>query len=576
MGSGAIFNGTAIKLLRNILRFRDGVELSSTQVGYLNTITSDVQAQLDAKVDESREGANNGIATLDAGGKVPASQLPNSVMSYLGTWAASTNTPTLANGSGDAGDVYVASDAGTVDFGAGGITFAAGDWVVYNGSIWERSVNSNAVASVNGFTGAVSLDTDDVSEGSTNLYHSAARAQAAITGGASTIVTSNLTADRALASDGSGKVAVTSVTATELGHVSGVTSAIQTQLNAKQATITGAATTITSSDLTASRALASDGSGKVAVSATTSTELGYVSGVTSAIQTQLDAKQARSTLTTKGDLYVATASATTTRLAAGTNGLFLKADSTTSEGLVYASPSGTQAYRSVTTTDTPSATTDDNLILSGASFTVTLPTAVGNTGKIFTFLHKGTSHTQVYTIDGNSAETIDGAATYSLYTNDEMLKIISDGTNWIVLQHEAETPWEAVTVTGTWVTNATYTAFMKRIGDVAHYRVRVAATGTPTATSLFVTLNNSLTIDTAKLDGTTDAVALGTGIVDDATGNNHAISVRYQSTTQVAFAFHNVSSTVIVTTIDTTGPMTWASGDFLSAVFSVPISGWNN
>lgn len=60
--------------------------------------------------------------------------------------------------------------------------------------------------------------------------------------------------------------------------------------NAKQNAITGGATTIVASDLTASRALVSDGSGKVAVATTTSTELGYVNGVTSAIQTQIDAK----------------------------------------------------------------------------------------------------------------------------------------------------------------------------------------------------------------------------------------------------------------------------------------------
>lgn len=56
--------------------------------------------------------------------------------------------------------------------------------------------------------------------------------------------------------------------------------------------ITGAASTIVSSNLTASRALISNSSGKVAVSAVTSTELGYLDGVTSAIQTQLDNKQA--------------------------------------------------------------------------------------------------------------------------------------------------------------------------------------------------------------------------------------------------------------------------------------------
>lgn len=55
-----------------------------------------------------------------------------------------------------------------------------------------------------------------------------------ITGGASTITTSNLTANRALVSDGSGKVAVANVTSTELGYLDGVTSGIQSQINSKQ------------------------------------------------------------------------------------------------------------------------------------------------------------------------------------------------------------------------------------------------------------------------------------------------------------------------------------------------------
>lgn len=56
-----------------------------------------------------------------------------------------------------------------------------------------------------------------------------------ITGGASSITTSNLTTNRALVSDGSGKVAVANVTSTELGYLDGVTSNIQKQLNGKQA-----------------------------------------------------------------------------------------------------------------------------------------------------------------------------------------------------------------------------------------------------------------------------------------------------------------------------------------------------
>ena len=72
--------------------------------------------------------------------------------------------------------------------------------------------------------------------------------------------------------------------------------ALQTNIDKKQATLTGAATTIASANLTASRALVSDASGKVSASGVTSTQLGYLSGVTSAIQTQLDAKQAKSVI----------------------------------------------------------------------------------------------------------------------------------------------------------------------------------------------------------------------------------------------------------------------------------------
>ena len=118
--------------------------------------------------------------------------------------------------------------------------------------------------------------------------------QATITGGASTIASANLTASRVLVSDGSGKVVVSPVTATELGYLDGVTSSVQTQLNGKQATITGGASTIASANLTASRVLISDGSGKVVVSSVTSTELGYLDGVTSSVQTQLNGKLGKS------------------------------------------------------------------------------------------------------------------------------------------------------------------------------------------------------------------------------------------------------------------------------------------
>lgn len=77
-----------------------------------------------------------------------------------------------------------------------------------------------------------------------------------------------------------------------------LTSADWSTFNGKQAAITGGATTITSSNLTASRALVSDASGKVAAATTTSTEIGYVNGVTSGIQTQINGKASTGTTLT--------------------------------------------------------------------------------------------------------------------------------------------------------------------------------------------------------------------------------------------------------------------------------------
>ena len=146
------------------------------------------------------------------------------------------------------------------------------------------SLPAGTSATWGGITGTLADQTD--------LNSALAGKEGTITGAATSITSANLTASRALTSDGTGKVAVSAVTATELGYIDGVTSNVQTQLNAKQATVTGAATTITGSNLAASRAVASDASGKIVASDVTSTELGYLDGVTSNVQTQLNGKAA--------------------------------------------------------------------------------------------------------------------------------------------------------------------------------------------------------------------------------------------------------------------------------------------
>ena len=126
----------------------------------------------------------------------------------------------------------------------------------------------------------------------------------------------------------------------EFSYLDGVTSAIQTQINAKQATITGAATTIVSSDLTASRAAISNSSGKIAVSTVTDTELGYVSGVTSAIQTQLGTKLTASN--NLSDVSSTSTARTNLGLAIGTNVQAYDAELAAIAGLTSAADKGIQ------------------------------------------------------------------------------------------------------------------------------------------------------------------------------------------------------------------------------------------
>ena len=129
-------------------------------------------------------GVANGVATLDGSGTVPISQLPAAVLgalSYQGTWNASTNTPTLTSSVGTKGYYYVVSVAGSTNLN--GITdWQIGDWAVFNGSVWQKIDNTDAVTSVNGYTGTVVLTTTDVAEG-TNQYFTTARARASVSAG---------------------------------------------------------------------------------------------------------------------------------------------------------------------------------------------------------------------------------------------------------------------------------------------------------------------------------------------------------------------------------------------------------
>lgn len=112
-------------------------------------------------VNLNEKGATNGVATLDAGGLVPLSQLPfSSPLVYQGNWNATTNTPTLSAGTGVQGNMYICSVAGTQDIGEGSYAYEVGDVIVADengdwilvGSVGGAHINGNGFVIASGTT----------------------------------------------------------------------------------------------------------------------------------------------------------------------------------------------------------------------------------------------------------------------------------------------------------------------------------------------------------------------------------------------------------------------------------------
>ena len=86
-------------------------------------------------------------------------------LTYKGLWDANTNTPVLGNGGagGVAGDYYVVSVAGTTSLD-GINSWQINDWVINNGSAWQKIDNTSLVKSVNGKVGVVVLAHSDLTD----------------------------------------------------------------------------------------------------------------------------------------------------------------------------------------------------------------------------------------------------------------------------------------------------------------------------------------------------------------------------------------------------------------------------
>ena len=194
----------------------------------------------------------------------PPSLLKGTV-TYKGTWSAATNTPTLVNPTDSTtnGFYYVVSAAGT-QFS---LVFNIGDWIISNGSAWQKVDNTDAIDSVFGRTGAVvGVSTDYSAVGITNTALAATTITATSTIAATGAVTgSNLsgtnTGDQTITltggvtGSGTGSFAATVITNANLtGGVTSVGNAATVVTNANltgDVTSVGNATTLTNAPVIA-------------------------------------------------------------------------------------------------------------------------------------------------------------------------------------------------------------------------------------------------------------------------------------------------------------------------------------
>lgn len=400
--------------------------------------------------------------------------------------------------------------------------------------------------------------------------------------------------------------------------------------------------------LTTSRVLQTNAStGAIEVSSVSNTTLGYLDA-TSSVQTQLDAKIAKSLTTTTGDMIYASGASTPARLPIGSSGQVIKSVggiptwATFSGGINYlssnpdaeADTTGWATYADAADTSpvdgtggSPSSTftrSTSSPLRGQASFLWT-KSAANRQGEGFSYdftidasdkakvlqisfdylVSSGTyadSDMTIWIYDVTNAALIQPAgytiqnasvsmkqlATFQSASNSTSYRLIvhtaSTSANAYTLQFDnfavgpqivtngaAVTDWTSYTPTGSWTTNCTYTGKWRRVGDSLEGLVNIALAGAPggAASLTGISIPSGLSIDTAKIT----AQGTGTPVCGGWTGLRGANIYM-----DAVYASNGISTLVNGTgnNITPTSPATWASGDYISLQFKVPIVGWSS
>jgi uncharacterized Zn ribbon protein len=374
---------------------------------------TDFSTAADARI-TAQKGNASGLATLDAGGKIPSTQLPAIGLTDVNVVASQAAQLALT---AQEGDVAIRSDLNRSYIHNGGTAGTMADWT-------ELATPTDAVQSVNGQTGAVSLTTTNINEG-TNLYYTEARVNA----------NTNVAANTAARHSHSNKALLDTYTQTEANLADAVS---KKHSHANQATLdatTASYTTALNTKLTGIEALADvtdaanvDAAGAVMNSDTTTASMSFVvnennmvSNSTTKVPTQASVKSYVDTgLAGKAASSHSHAISDVTNLQTTLDG---KASSTHNHDATYAALSHTHTAANVTDFAEVVRDTMGTALVAGSNITIT-PNDVGDT---ITIAATSTAPvTSVNTLTGAvtlTQDNIGDGTTYKQYSQTEKSKL---------------------------------------------------------------------------------------------------------------------------------------------------------
>lgn len=465
-----------------------------------------------------------------------ALELISAAVTPQGLWNADTNTPTLVSSVGTEGHFYIVSVAGTTNLD-GEDDWNAKDWAIFSGGVWNKIDNTDSVVSVNGKIGIVVLDTDDIAEGSVNHY-----ADGSIETHSDVVVTTPNDGQVLKRSGGNWINADETLSNGELNYVEGNNHNYESTVGdwiayADAAASTpvdgtdGAPTSTFTRTTTGSEIIRGIASGKLTKDAVNRQGEGF------SLNVDIDPKD-------QGNIIIV-------RVDYKTTDNYVSGDII---GYVY----------DITNGGTPQILSNDD---NSGEF-------LAHTGNGVTFLgtFNAASNSTEYRIIFHIATT--NASAYNMIV--DRIRVgpdrLAPGAN---MEDLGKLPTD-----GSWTTNTTYVGQYWREGSHLIGEVTLTLSGAPNATTLQVNLPDGLQIDIDRLSNEGEFfqdLSISGMIRDVAPGEIKPMMCTFSTIDKVFLRFYEEDGAALnLRAINNIDPFTFASGDFLTIRYKVPIIGWKS